>query len=278
VGVGTYQVKDRCVVITGASSGIGKAISACFAREGAHLCLGSRPEEAEILEAWAQELEKQYSIRTWTFPIDLAASEGPERFHAAVRQAGRPVDCFVNNAGVLYYGTFAALSLEKQIEIVQVNVLAHMKLMHLFLRDMMQRKAGRIWNISSVSAFQPSCHHAVYGATKAFVQNLSEAAHEELRGTGVTVCTLNPAYTDTPMIHGEGFPRRLWWFDVSGVRTPETVARIGYSAFKRGKALCITGWQNRLIHTLLLRLTPRKLMAVLSYWVLQAKPSLSRSN
>jgi len=239
------------------------------------LYLGSRPEEAATLAAWAQELEQQFHIRTWALSVDLAASDGPERFHAAVREIGRPVDCFVNNAGVLYYGMFAALSLEKQVEIVQVNVLAHMKLLHLFVGDMVQRKAGRIWNISSVSAFQPSCHHAVYGATKAFIQSLSEAAQEELRGTGVTVCTLNPAYTDTAMIHGEGFPKRLWWFDVSGVRTPEQAARQGYRAFKRGKALCITGWQNRLIHTCLIRLTPRKLMAVLSYWLLQAKPSLN---
>jgi hypothetical protein len=267
------EMRDWCVAITGASSGIGKAISACFAREGAHLCLGSRPEEAADLTAWAQELERTHAIRTWTFPVDLALPDGPERFHAAVRGIGRPVDVFVNNAGVLWYGSFAALSLEKQVETVQVNVLAHMKLMHLFLADMRERRSGRIWNVSSVSAFQPSCHHAVYGATKAFVQSLSEAVHEELRGTGVTVSTLNPSYTDTAMIHGEGFPRRLWWFDVSGVRTAEETARIGYRAFKRGKGLCITGWQNRLIHTLLLRLTPRKLMAAISYWVLQAKPS-----
>jgi len=272
--MGTYAVKDRCVVITGASSGIGRAISACFAREGAHLCLGAKPEEASVLEAWAQELERGHSIRTWVFPVDLALPDGPERFHAAVREIGRPVDCFVNNAGVLRYGSFAALPLERQVEIVRVNVLAHMKLMHLFVTDMIGRGSGRIWNISSVSAFQPCCHHAVYGATKAFVQSLSEAVHEELRGTGVTVCTLNPAYTDTPMIHGEGFPKRLWWFDISGVRTAEETARVGYRAFKRGKALCITGWQNRLVHTLLIRLTPRKLMAVLSYWLLQAKPPL----
>ncbi|HOS77987.1 MAG: SDR family oxidoreductase [Syntrophales bacterium] len=268
------EVRDRCVVITGASSGIGKAISACFAREGAHLCLGAKPGETEVLTAWARELERTHAVRTWTFPVDLALPDGPERFHAAVRGIGRPIDCFVNNAGVLWYGSFAALTLEKQVEIVQVNVLAHMKLMRLFAEDMVKRRGGRIWNVSSVSAFQPCCHHAVYGATKAFVQSLSEAVHEELRGTGVTVCTLNPAYTDTRMIHGDGFPRRLWWFDVSGVRTPEETARIGYRAFKRGKALCIVGWQNRLIHTLLLRLTPRKLMAAMSYWVLQAKPSL----
>jgi short-subunit dehydrogenase len=264
-------LKDKNVLITGAASGIGKALAECFAREGANLFLGSHPREEDQLCRWADYLEHQYHIKTRTFPVDLALASGPELLHEQVAQTGKGIDILVNNAGVLLYGDFAQLPLDRQIDMISVNVIAYAKLMRLFLPSLIKRKSGRILNVVSASAFQPCAHHAVYGATKAFVQSLSEAVSQEIKNSGVTICTLNPSYTDTPMLRQEGFPKKLWWFLISGVSSPEEIARKGLKAFKRGKTIYIPGFQNWFAHAVLTRITPRRLMSFISYWVLKGR-------
>lgn len=262
-----YDVKGRNVLITGASMGIGKALSENFAKDGANLFLGSLPGETKLLRDWAEELKKKYGAKTWTFPIDLSTENGPENLFEQVRKTGQTIDILVNNAGVLAYGLFHEVSLSKAVYMVHVNVIAYMKLMHLFLPELFRRK-GRIFNVSSVSAFQACCHHAVYGCTKAFVQNLSEAVEQEIARTGVRVFTLNPSYTRTNMTT-KNFPEKLPWYYISGYRDPEKVAQAGYKAFKRGKRIYITGIQNRFIHTIGVRTTPRLMMAWLSMLILK---------
>jgi short-subunit dehydrogenase len=265
----TYDIAGKAVLITGASSGIGKALSSCFAEEGARLFLGCHPSEKAALESWMKELRAHFGVLARGFPIDLAADGAPERlYRAVVKNSGR-LDVLVNNAGVMAYGNFHELDLERQRRILRVNAEAYLELMHLALRDMTAAGAGRVLNVGSVSAFQPSAHHAVYGATKAFVQGLSEAVNQELRGTGVTVCTLCPSYTDTPLLKGEGFPKRLLWYSVSGLADPETIARKGVRAFKRGKPVYIPGLRNWFIHAVLQRFVPRRLAGALSRRVLK---------
>ena len=174
-------LKGKNVLITGAASGIGKALTECFAREGSNLFLGSHPCEEDQLDRWADYLEHQYHIKTKRFSVDLALDSGPELLHEQVIQTGEGIDILVNNAGVMLYGSFAELPLDGQIKMISVNVIAYVKLMRLFLPDLMKRKSGRVLNIVSASAFQPSAHHAVYGATKAFVQSLSEAVGQEIK-------------------------------------------------------------------------------------------------
>ncbi len=96
----------------------------------------------------------------------------------------------VNNAGILLYGNFHEIPLERQELLVNLNLIAYFKLMRLFLPDMVDAKEGRILNIVSTAAFQPTVHHATYGASKAFVQSLSQAVNQEIKGTGVKVFTL----------------------------------------------------------------------------------------
>jgi uncharacterized protein len=264
-------LKDKNVLITGAASGIGKALSECFAREGANLFLGSRPEEAEILSHWADELKRKFHITARTYPVDLSLADGPDMLYKQVSQASEPIDVLVNNAGVLSYGNFVQLPMDKQIYMISVNVIAYLKLMRLFLPQMTKRKSGSILNVVSASAFQPSAHHAVYGATKAFMQSLSEAVSQEVKGAGIKICTLNPSYTDTPLLNREGFPKKLWWFLVSGVSSPDEIARKGLKAFKKGKPVYIPGIQNWITHAILTRITPRRLMSFISYWVLKGR-------
>jgi short-subunit dehydrogenase len=265
------NLKDKNVLITGAASGIGKALAECFAQEGCNLFLSSHPREDTQLRHLANHLEYQYHVKIKRFAVDLALDSGPELLHEQVLQTGENLDILVNNAGVMLYGSFAELPLEGQIQMISVNVIAYVKLMRLFLPDLMKSKSGRILNVVSASAFQPCANHAVYGATKAFIQSLSEAVSQEIKFSGIKICTLNPSYTNTPMLRGEGFPKKLWWFLISGLSSPEVIARKGVNAFKRGKPIYIPGLQNWFIHAVLTRVVPRSLMGYISYWVLKEK-------
>jgi len=266
-----YKLKDKHVLITGASSGIGKELSRCFAKEGAHCVLSAHSSEAPALSDLSGELERSYGIKTWSFGVDLAGEDGPKKLYDEVKAHVPVIDVLVNNAGLMVYGDFHQADISRQLVLVHVNIRALMLLMHLFLKDMAARCDGRILNVSSVSAFQPTAHHAVYGASKAFVQSLSEAANEEVRRSGVKVCTLNPSYTETPLIRGGDFPERLWWYTVSGLADPAVIARKGVEAFKKGKSLYIPGLKNWLVHILLQRISSRKLINYISYYALKRR-------
>lgn len=266
-----YELKDKHVLITGAASGIGKELSRCFAREGAQCILCAHPSEAIKLMEFSEELRSTYGVKTWSFAEDLAEEEGPDKLYHQIKERIQVIDVLVNNAGLIVYGDFHQMDITRQIRLVHVNIRALMELMHLYLQEMMARGEGRILNISSVSAFQPTVHHAVYGASKAFVQSLSEAVNEEVRRSGVRVCTINPSCTNTPLIKGGDFPERLWWYSISGLSDPAVIAKKGIEAFKKGKSLYIPGVKNWVIHILLQRISSRKLINYISYYALKSR-------
>jgi uncharacterized protein len=226
------------------------------------------PGEREALHEWAGELEQAYGVKTRCLLGDFREFGAPAALYRAAAELVPRIDILVNNAGMMVYGSFHEVPLERHAALVAVNLSAYMTLMHCALPDMIARGDGRILNVCSVSAFQPCPHHAVYGSAKAFVQNLSEAASQETRGTGVKVTALCPSYTDTPLLRVEGFPSELWWYRISGLSDPALVARKGVAALRRGKTVLIPGIRNKIIHTLVLRITPRWLMRAISNIVL----------
>ncbi|MFA6010588.1 MAG: SDR family NAD(P)-dependent oxidoreductase [Desulfobacteraceae bacterium] len=248
---------DKIVLITGASSGIGKELSRRFAMEKAILVIASIPSEKSVLEAWADELRHYYHARVTTLTEDLSTSEGPHNLYRQVMNIVPRIDVLVNNAGIMSFGLFHMISLEEQERIVAVNLRAYMALMRLFIPDMVKRKAGYIFNVSSVSAFVPTPRHAVYGATKAFVQSLTEAVAEELKDTGVTTFTLNPGYTDTPLLRGKNFPKKLRFYVFGGKSCPTTIADKGVDAFKQGKHVYIPEPHLWFLFFVLNRFSPR---------------------
>jgi len=266
-----FDLRGKNVLITGASSGIGRELAGCFAGEGSNLFLGCHPAEEDILREWAQQLQEKYAVRTATFPIDLSEEKGPENLYEQVRESAGKVDVLVNNAGILAYGKFHEIPLEQQEALINVNATAYFKLMRLFLPEMIAAKEGRVLNVASAAAFQPTAFHAVYGGTKAFVQSLSEAVNREIKGTGVKVFTLNPSYTDTRILKSGGFPERVWWYKISGFSDPAIIARKAIQAFKKEKAIYIPGRINWFVHSILIRFAPRRLVNAISYWGLRAR-------
>ncbi len=243
------------VLITGASSGIGRELAKCFAADGCRLILVSRKRNA--LQELAEELHRAHGTQSEVLPADLAEPGAPLRIFEHLQNNGTKADVLVNNAGFGAHGPFVSLPLERQLEMVQVNVTALVHLSRLFLPGMVQRKRGGILNVASTAAFQPGPGLAVYYATKAFVLSFSEAISEELAPAGLTVTALCPGPTATNF--GQAANARFSHRFMKATMSAEAVARAGHRAFRRGRALAIAGRRNQLL-TFSVRFAPRFLV------------------
>ena len=243
---------SETVLITGASSGIGRELARCFAADRCRLILLARNTDA--LETLAGELRQAHKIETLVLTADLSRPEIPARVFKELQGRGIMVDVLVNNAGFGANGMFAGLPLPRQLEMIQVNITALTNLTGLFLPGMIERRRGGVLNVGSLAGFLPGPGMAIYFATKAFVLSFTEALTEELAGTGVTATALCPGPTATNfgnVSHGKKM-RRL--------NTPKmpaaAVARHGHRAFRKGRLLAIPGWQNHFL-VFLVRILPR---------------------
>jgi short-subunit dehydrogenase len=243
------------VLVTGASSGIGRELAKCFAADGSRLVLTARNGDA--LQSLAEELRRAYHTDVNVFTADLSLSDAPNSIFTELQGRGITVDVLVNNAGFGAWGKFAELPLERQLEMLQVNIDAVTSLTGLFLPGMVQRRRGGILNVASVAGFLPGPGMAVYYATKAFVLSFTEALAEELRGTNVTATALCPGPTTT------NFGQVAHAHKTRMVRmarmSAEAVAQHGLSSFRKRKTVAVPGLQNRLI-VLLVRCNPRSLV------------------
>ena len=231
------------VLITGASSGIGADLARVFAREGHDLILVARSRER--LDALARELRDAYGATARVVPIDLSVPGAADMVRDRVAQEGIDVDVLVNDAGFGMRGSFVELDPGRQLEMIQVNLVALTQLTRLFVPDMVRRGTGRILNVASTGAFQPGPLMAVYCATKAYVLSFSQALAEELRGSGVTVTCVAPGATETGFGDVAGVSAtRLFR---SGTMSSSAVAEAAYAATSKGAALAVPGCRNRLL-------------------------------
>lgn len=239
-------------LITGASAGLGVEYAKLFAADGHALALVARRRDR--LEALARQLEEAYGIRAHVIAADLASPDGPARLLAELRRLAVEVQFLVNNAGFGTSGAFAELELERELEMIRVNVEAVVTLTRSLLPGMLARRRGRILNVGSTAGFQPGPFMAVYYASKAFVNSFTEALWYELRGTGVTATLSCPGATATEFASVAGNDRsRLFRL---GAASAASVARQGYRAMMAGKPIAVHGARNKLV-VQLLRLSPR---------------------
>lgn len=249
------ESRSGAALITGASSGIGRELALVFARHGHDLVIVAR--RAALLEELAQRCRAQHGARVDCIAMDLVE---PGAAQALYDRVETPVGVLVNNAGIAETGAFSEIPLEAHERLVQLNVAVPTALCRLFAGPMVAQGSGRILNVASVAAFQPVPVLASYAASKAFVLSLSEALHEELKGTGVTVTALCPGLTRTELVDraqeqsaaGELLPEFL-------VGDAESVARQGYEACMQGRAVVAPGLPN-LVGTTLVRMYPRWLV------------------
>lgn len=242
-------------LVTGGSGGIGLEIAKVLARKGFDLVLVAR--RRDTLEAAAGQLEGKFDIKAHVFAADLRRREAPEQIFDFLRNENISIDALVNNAGFGLGGEFTETEVERELEMIQVNIAALTHLTKLFLPPMVKQRSGRILNVASTAAFQPGPLMAVYYATKAYVLSFSQALAEELRNTGVTVTALCPGPTQTDFADAAQMTNsRL--FTTFGVADADDVARYGVDAMLNGKRIAIPGIRNKVLAQAN-RLAPRAL-------------------
>jgi short-subunit dehydrogenase len=248
---------DNTVVVTGASAGIGTELARELARRNYNLVLVAR--RAERLRELAEELRLAHGVHADVETVDLTDADARRELIARLEAGEREVAGVCNNAGTGTVATLLKSDLEREQQIVRLNVEAVHHLTGGFLGPMVERGAGAILNVASTAAFQPLPGFATYAATKAFVQSFSEAVHAELGGTGVSVTCLCPGFTHTEFGENAGareaeeaMPGFLW------MEAPD-VARTGIDAMVAGRRTAIPGLMNR-ASMIGGRMTPRTLL------------------
>jgi short-subunit dehydrogenase len=228
-------------LVSGASTGIGEQFARVLAERGHDLVVVARDHGR--LEVLAKELEAQSGVQCEVLPADLT---DPAQL-ANVETRASQVDLLVNNAGFGTYGRFVELDVEGERREVQLNVLALTTLTHAAARAMVERGRGGILNVASIAAFQPTPLQSTYCATKAYVVFFTEALHEELKGTGVSVSVLCPGFTRSEFqqragINESGVPGFLW-------QDAETVARAGLDGLAKNRTVVFPSTLNRITAT-----------------------------
>lgn len=232
-------------LITGGSKGIGLALAREFARHGHDLVLVGREQVA--LDRAATSLRHRYAVTVSTRAVDLSRHNAPaELFHWA-EEAGIQIDVLVNNAGLGDHGAFAESDLDRQMAMLNLNMLSLTAMTHWFLKPMIARGQGRILNVASVMAyFAGGPQWASYVASKAYVLSFSRGLATELHGTGVSVTALSPGTTATDFVGNAnvGNTRAYRWLPKVSVNH---VARAGYRATVRGRQTVVPGIFNKVL-------------------------------
>lgn len=232
----------RKAVITGASTGLGAAYAEELAHRGCAVILVAR--NADRLRALAERLKKQYGVNAVAEPADLTDRSGQAKIEALFA-ADSTIDLLVNNAGFGTLGPFAKLNLDHEMDEIELNVVAMVRLAHAAVQAMVSRRHGAIINVASLAAFQPAPYNATYGATKAYIKSFTESLSEELRDTGVRTQVLCPGFTRTEFQERAGLnttriPEFAWM-------TAEAVIKKSLDALDRGTVVCVPGTSNWLM-------------------------------
>lgn len=188
-------------VVTGASSGIGRALAGEFAAAGFDLVIAA---EDERIHAIACDLQAT-GVRATGLKVDLSTYDGVQALHSAVRGTGRTPDAVAITAGVGVSGDFARDNdLASELRLIGLNVTGAVHLAKLMLTEMIARGTGGLLFTSSVAATPPGPYHATYAASKAFLLSFAEALRYELRDTGVRVTALMPGQDDPAAVARQG--------------------------------------------------------------------------
>ncbi|WP_338913180.1 SDR family oxidoreductase [Clostridium perfringens] len=228
----------KTVLITGATSGIGYEFSKIFMENNYDVILVGRNLE-KLMEL--EDFSKKKCVRAYIYEFDLSLSENIDFLYKKIKTEVGKVDILINNAGIGFNGEFNEIDWQKQLDIINVNIISLTKLTKLILKDMINEKEGKILNVASTGAYQPGPLISVYYASKAYVLSFSQALREEIKDKGINVVTLCPGATKT------NFSRRAGKGDLDVAMSAKEVAECGYKALIKDKAICIPGFMNKVL-------------------------------
>jgi uncharacterized protein len=263
-------MKEHCALITGATFGIGRALAERCGKGGMNLILVALP--GENLESICDELASRYRIKTFFVEIDLTTPQASKAIYEWCKSRDLMVHTLINNAGIGYQGKFDELDACFCERLLQLNVVALTMMTRQFLPDLMEQRNAYILNVSSLGSFYPMPFKSVYAASKTYVTAFSEALHEELKFTSVTVTTLCPAGVDSYQGSTDKI-NQIGWIAKVGRLNPKEVADVAIDGMLKRRRRIIPGRINALFHYLTGPL-PSKLKAWLVHFVIKTSCSM----
>ncbi len=236
-------------LVTGASSGVGKAYSIVLARDYKHDILLVSNQEKELREVAAQ-LSADYGVKAIPYYSNLARTEAAEELYTWCNENGIEVDILINNAGMFFWQPLIEVPAAKVLTMLNLHMTTLAMLCRYFGEDMCRRKEGYILNMSSMTGYWNFPGIQVYNATKAFVLSFSKSIWYEMKPYGVKVTALTPGAIDTPLYGlDDKTRRRLVWWKIS--YPPEKFAAIALRRMFKGKKKAMPGWVNHIAVPLL---------------------------
>ena len=235
---------QKYALITGATSGIGLELAKLFAKDEYNLVIVGRNQEE--LEMAASQL-KLGSNDVITIVKDLFNREEAFSLYDEIKTRNIEIDVLVNNAGQGLYGEFKDTDINRELNIIDLNIAALTILTKSFLQDMIRRNSGKILNLASVASKLPGPWQSVYHGTKAYVLSFTEAIREELKDyENITVTALMPGATDTDFFNKAGMNESKAVQDKDALSNPADVAKDGYEALMAGKDKVVSGFKNKM--------------------------------
>ncbi len=230
--------KDFYAVVTGASSGIGKAIAYKLAVMDFNLILHSLPDQG--LGNFCNELASTFKIKALHYEGDLTVTNGPELFYGYVRSKGCQVTILVNNAGIGFEGPIDTYSPVQIDNMILLNIRALTLLTFYFISELKKHEKSYILNISSFGCYLPTAYKSIYLASKSYIYYFTRALESELTGTNLQTCVLIPAAVRTNKVVLDRITRN-GWFSKKSALDPEEVAIIGLEGMFKGRKVIIPG-------------------------------------
>ena len=231
------------VLITGTTSGFGKAFAEKFASMGYNIILVSR--DMQKLKQQQLYLQYQYHVTVNFIAYDLTKEDAADFIIEQIDNWNIPIDFLVNNAGFNEFGLFSQTDISKEIKMIDLHIRFITQLTKHILSIMEKNNYGHILNIGSTGSFIPSPSDAVYSATKAYIMSFSNALYGEYRNTGIKITLLCPGATETEFARKANIEQTLLF--KYAVMKPDKVIKIAYPKIIKGKRLIIPGIYNKFL-------------------------------
>ncbi|MBO8427042.1 MAG: SDR family oxidoreductase [Firmicutes bacterium] len=244
---------NKLCLITGATGGIGKALANVYASHNYDLFLTST--SIDKLNKLKEEILQKYKINIFVFEANLNNIDSYLFIYEEVQKLNLKADVLINNAGFGDFGEFYKLDLNKVNELLNVNIIALTNLTHLFIKDMIKNKSGKIVNVGSIASFFSGPYLSTYYASKNYVLSFSEAIDYEVKKYGVRVLTLCPGTINT------GFEKRAnlnnsRLFKVLIPIEPNKLAKYAYKKINKNKRIILCGLLYKFL-MVVSKITPR---------------------
>lgn len=250
-------------LITGASTGIGRAIAEELAARKYNIILNSLPGQG--LSAICDELSNKYRIHVMYYEVDLTIKEGPQLLYEFVKNKSCKVDMLVNNAGIGFDGPIESYSADAIDYMIFLNIRALTLITHFFTPELKKQQKAYVLNISSLGCYAPTAFKSVYLASKSYIYYFTRALDSEFKGTSVSICIFTPATVKTnPNVLDR--MERAGWFGRHTALDPEDVASEGIRGMLKGKKVIIPGTINRLFFSLGL-IVPQGIIMTLTHHI-----------